>query len=265
MCFGHSYAPRNKRVAQREPINPQCGGGLESVEAANKTIALAIGADDCWNANRLLRVPGTVNVLNKTKAAGRAPALAYLVEADWSRTIAHDVVPRLPAGYAIAGRGNGRDKTRSGERFGWRDHDAVGQILGQLLEPIGFVIEARRRLGGWTAADRKPSLVRLRARRAGHRAPTVFLGDQRDNRICWSLAHWDGDANDGMVTRTMGAAAVAAPPLRNRRRVALISSSGKAMISHVMAASPASTATRRLPRQGRGSWRGYGPIGASAG
>jgi hypothetical protein len=69
------------------------------IEAANAAIAKAIGAaPGCQNINRLLRLPGTVNVLNSTKrAAGRQPAAAYLVEADWDRTwsFARDPVPRL--------------------------------------------------------------------------------------------------------------------------------------------------------------------------
>lgn len=59
---------------------------IPKIEATNETIARALGADRCHNANRLMRLPGTINRLSRTKIArGREPALAYLVEADWAQ------------------------------------------------------------------------------------------------------------------------------------------------------------------------------------
>jgi P4 family phage/plasmid primase-like protien len=44
------------------------------------------GADSCHNIDRIMRLPGTINVPNKKKREkGRVPTLATLVEADWSR------------------------------------------------------------------------------------------------------------------------------------------------------------------------------------
>lgn len=38
----------------------------------------------CWNIDRIMRLPGTINVPNeKKRKAGRVPALAILIEADW--------------------------------------------------------------------------------------------------------------------------------------------------------------------------------------
>jgi Family of unknown function (DUF5906) len=60
---------------------------VEKVERANAALHRKAGADPtCRNVNRLMRLPGTVNVLNEAKLkAGREPALAYVIEADWNR------------------------------------------------------------------------------------------------------------------------------------------------------------------------------------
>lgn len=61
---------------------------LARVERINKSIAEALGGDSCHNIDRLMRLPGTINVPNKKKRdAGRVPTEAYVVdeETDWSR------------------------------------------------------------------------------------------------------------------------------------------------------------------------------------
>lgn len=40
-------------------------GDLDLIENANRSLAVDVGADYCWNANRLLRVPGTFNHKSK--------------------------------------------------------------------------------------------------------------------------------------------------------------------------------------------------------
>lgn len=53
---------------------------LSDVEEVNKRIAAALGADHCWNCERLLRVPGTINYPNAIKRTrGRVPAPAALL------------------------------------------------------------------------------------------------------------------------------------------------------------------------------------------
>lgn len=62
---------------------------LLAVENMNKALSQRFGGDNCHNIDRLMRVPGTVNVLNKKKLSiGRVPALSYFLneESDWSRT-----------------------------------------------------------------------------------------------------------------------------------------------------------------------------------
>jgi hypothetical protein len=61
---------------------------LTRVERINKGIAESLGGDNCQNIDRIMRLPGTINVPNKKKrAAGRVPTRAYVVEeaTDWSR------------------------------------------------------------------------------------------------------------------------------------------------------------------------------------
>jgi len=46
----------------------------------NKGIATKLGADDCFNVDRIMRLPGTINWPNsKKRAAGRSEAVAYVV------------------------------------------------------------------------------------------------------------------------------------------------------------------------------------------
>ena len=53
---------------------------LEDVEAVNRWIASELGGDHCHNIDRLMRLPGTINVPNKKKRmAGRVPVTARLV------------------------------------------------------------------------------------------------------------------------------------------------------------------------------------------
>lgn len=59
----------------------------EALEAYNRGLAEMLGGDNCHNIDRIMRLPGTVNVPNAKKMAkGRVPALAAVVEADWERT-----------------------------------------------------------------------------------------------------------------------------------------------------------------------------------
>jgi hypothetical protein len=83
-------------------------GNIERVERANVAIAAELKSDAVQNVNRWLRLPGTVNYPNAAKRArGRVPALAYVVEADWSRrwSFDRDEVPTP----AAAAEGGGRN------------------------------------------------------------------------------------------------------------------------------------------------------------
>ncbi len=53
---------------------------FDRVERINMALAQALGGDNCHNVDRLLRLPGTINVPNaKKRAAGRVPTLARIV------------------------------------------------------------------------------------------------------------------------------------------------------------------------------------------
>nr|WP_295466252.1 virulence-associated E family protein [Mesorhizobium sp.] len=60
---------------------------LAQVEAINTAVAKGLGGDKCQNIDRLMRVSGTINIPNAKKLkAGRVPALAHIVSANWTRT-----------------------------------------------------------------------------------------------------------------------------------------------------------------------------------
>jgi hypothetical protein len=71
------------KLKEAVPIN----GAVERFEEFNKALEWKLGGDHCHNIDRLMRLPYTVNLPNKKKwEKGRVPALAEIVEADWSRT-----------------------------------------------------------------------------------------------------------------------------------------------------------------------------------
>lgn len=54
---------------------------MASVERRMQRIAKELGGDACWNADRIMRLPCTMNMLGKSKIeAGRKPALAEVIE-----------------------------------------------------------------------------------------------------------------------------------------------------------------------------------------
>lgn len=70
---------------------------VDQIEGLIAALEKKIPADNCHNANRLMRLPGTLNLPSPTKVArGRVPAESYVVEADWSRrwSLSHDPAPR---------------------------------------------------------------------------------------------------------------------------------------------------------------------------
>lgn len=56
------------------------GENIERLEAYNRGIACAVGGDNCFNLDRIMRLPGTINLPTATKAArGRTPVVARLL------------------------------------------------------------------------------------------------------------------------------------------------------------------------------------------
>jgi hypothetical protein len=74
---------------------------MQPIERKMQQIVRLLGADPCHNADRIMRVPGTINVLGKTKVrAGRKPAVAELVEFHDDRTYRLEDFPDLESGRA---------------------------------------------------------------------------------------------------------------------------------------------------------------------
>jgi hypothetical protein len=78
---------------------------LDRVEWANAWLGNQLGGDNTHNIDRIMRLPGTINLPNAKKAAaGRVPTLAYILDAHWERTYSLDdfgsLPPNAPAGAA---------------------------------------------------------------------------------------------------------------------------------------------------------------------
>jgi hypothetical protein len=68
---------------------------LVRVETINAALARSVGGDNCHNIDRIMRLPGTVNIPNaKKQANGRKPTLARVVKVDWSLTYSLDDFPQ---------------------------------------------------------------------------------------------------------------------------------------------------------------------------
>lgn len=66
------------------------------VEDRNRKIETVLGGDNCHNIDRIMRLPGTINVPGeKKRKRGRTAALAKLVVADWSRRYKLEDFPSL--------------------------------------------------------------------------------------------------------------------------------------------------------------------------
>lgn len=67
-----------------EEVDTTTEAGCAEVEGRNRALEKALGGDHCHNVDRIMRLPGTVNLPNKKKAKkGRTPRLAQVVHADW--------------------------------------------------------------------------------------------------------------------------------------------------------------------------------------
>ncbi len=81
------------------------------VEAYNVALEVALGADSCHNLDRIMRVPGTVNVPNKKKIAKGRVAVAAVVVETMTNWVKHPIssftaAPKLQhAGSTSAARG----------------------------------------------------------------------------------------------------------------------------------------------------------------
>jgi hypothetical protein len=80
---------------------------MAPIERRMRAIEKAFGADSCHNADRIMRLPGTMNVLGPTKVrAGRTPERAELIEFHEDRIYDLEDFPELETEHTGA-RGNG--------------------------------------------------------------------------------------------------------------------------------------------------------------
>lgn len=65
----------------REPVH--VNGNIEHLESYSRRIAALLGSDHCWNIDRLMRLPGTINLPDARKRSkGRRPAFANVIRFD---------------------------------------------------------------------------------------------------------------------------------------------------------------------------------------
>jgi hypothetical protein len=84
------------RMSENRIVNGDAAAMLP-FERRSEVIRDAFGADACQNADRVMRLPGTVNVLGKTKIeAGRMPGVATVVEFHKDRVYALEDFPEPP-------------------------------------------------------------------------------------------------------------------------------------------------------------------------
>lgn len=86
----------------------------DTVEGINRAVGEKLGADACWNIDRILRVAGTVNWPNaKKSAAGRFPCLAEVVEEEGGEYS----VEALRAAFGAAAMADGGSKPRAPDKI----------------------------------------------------------------------------------------------------------------------------------------------------
>lgn len=74
---------------------------IEVLERYSRQLELLLGGDNCFNIDRLMRLPGTINVPDaKKRAKGRVPAPAGLVSASWTRYKLREFTPAVPTAAA---------------------------------------------------------------------------------------------------------------------------------------------------------------------
>ena len=146
---------------------------FDLVETCNKAMAKAFEGDaSAHNIDRIMRVPGTINLPNASKRAkGRSDTLAELVEADWLHSYDIDLLEALFTSEHLATVMSGTQTHDAvlkliGELVNVTDDDAlIEQIINAALpddykgnsckEAPGMIRDARRKLdsGAWQASS----------------------------------------------------------------------------------------------------------------
>jgi len=81
----------------REPQTLNGPDSIAQLEAYNHRLEIDLGGDHCHNIDRIMRLPGTINLPNeKKRAKGRGEYLARVIEADWERHYEFDQFEPAP-------------------------------------------------------------------------------------------------------------------------------------------------------------------------
>jgi hypothetical protein len=121
-------------LAEPEPITgPQ---DVARLEAVNRGIEKALGGDHCHNVDRILRLPGTINLPDqKKREAGRVPALAEVVYFDPNRRYRLDEFEFAAAAADAPKEGRGSKQT-SAEPRDYDNGSASPDLDDELAEII---------------------------------------------------------------------------------------------------------------------------------
>jgi hypothetical protein len=131
-------------LAEPAPLNGP--GSVAHLEAYNRQIEIQLGGDHCHNIDRIMRLPGTVNLPDEVKRAkGRKDYLAVVLEADWKRR--YDLAAFTPAADPKPQPPEGRDKSRSAAAF--RKGVALRRA-GLSFEEMVAALLADRATAEWT-------------------------------------------------------------------------------------------------------------------
>jgi hypothetical protein len=116
-----------------EPAVP-ADGNIERAEGIARTIGARFGGDNTWNIDRIMRLPGTVNVPTPDKAAqGRKPATAtvlmeYSKGNPYTLEQLEEWAPPSPVSAKVGGGKAKIDADNQGNRI-WNSLAALGRIL----------------------------------------------------------------------------------------------------------------------------------------
>jgi hypothetical protein len=128
----------------REPAALNGPDSIKQLEAYNRQLETDLGGDHCHNVDRIMRLPGTINLPNAVKRAkGRRQYLAAVVEADWQCRYA---IEQFETASVSGGKANGKANDYP------QDGEELDSILGRLPE---WVIDRLKDAG---AADRSRAL-----------------------------------------------------------------------------------------------------------
>lgn len=129
------------------PIALDNPGSIEKLEAYNQKLETDLGGDHFHNIDRIMRLPGTINLPNAAKLAkGCQQYLAAVVEADWQGRYS---IEEFEAAFATGGEAGG--STGNGKANDHPQEEDLVSILGRL--PKWVIDRLRDR-----AADRSQAL-----------------------------------------------------------------------------------------------------------